>query len=194
MPDQLSPSSEKIARRYAGIFGNRVPSRVDSADLLPVALLAAWKAEGKFDSTRGASLSTWVKGCVWRDLAEYVRKEDHLARYQRDQYGDELPPQYQTPLSLEVLALTRKGDADLDYAAELAVNAEVDRDGYTPSLRQTEALALVSQLRPKRRAVILLHYWQGMPLTHISKAVGWSENRARQICLDALREMREVAL
>jgi RNA polymerase sigma factor (sigma-70 family) len=198
-PRPLSPEAERIARRYAAKVSRHLPPRMDRGDFVSIALLAAWNAEGKFDPNRGATLHTWVRGCVWGALREYLRQEDHLTRGQRARKnaGEVLPAHCDEPLSLDDPThhghFIAYGDDTLTFAEAIRDPVEaVGRDGLTESLRGEDLRTCVARLKPRLRRMLALYYWQDETGKEVARAMGLSESRIHQFRAQALAELREV--
>jgi RNA polymerase sigma factor for flagellar operon FliA len=206
----LFPLVKKIARRV-----QRMVPGSDADDLVGEGCVGLIRAVDTYDPSRGPSLERYaariVGGAMLNGLrkldpvSERVRKELRDAereRYALATYLGALPTQddmeqrrpalrralmsaYRyTPLSLDgpLPAGERLG---CDWRGDPAVIAAVrsERDGVR---------AAVARLPARQRHVLHLHYFNGKSLHQIGKLLAISPQRASQLHLAALRNLRKV--
>ncbi len=188
MTTDLSPETALFARRLARRHARRLPSQVDPADLIPIALFAAWRAEQTYDGTRGMRRTSWIMRSVQHALLEYTRSEDHLTRPQRRKYGDDLPPQYRPPLWIDTLVYD---EGDETVGEMLSGGCEVDRDGMTPGLWAGWVQALLSELPTRERLLLTWIFLEEATIKESGRRLCISESRADQLKKRGLARCRE---
>ena len=139
-----------------------VGDRDIAADAVQDALIQAWQ---HISSLREAgSLRPWLMRIVVNQCISYKRKVARTAAFVRQSLADQ-----STQLAAEI-ADDQKGRLERDW-----------------DLAET-----VKKLPPKQQAVIMLHYYQGMTLPSMAKALQISENTLKKRIQAALNNLRQV--
>jgi RNA polymerase sigma factor (sigma-70 family) len=206
----LFPLVKKIARRV-----HRLIPGSDLDDLVGEGSLGLIRAVDSFDPSRGPTLERYaakiISGAMLNGLrkldpvSERVRRE--MREAERERYAlatqlGELPTQQQmeerrpalrranthahryTPLSLDgplPAGETLSGDWDADPGTIAALRSE----------RETVRAAL-HRLSPRQQHVLALHYFRGKSLHQIGEALAISPQRASQLHLAAIKNLRRV--
>ncbi len=139
-----------------------VGDRDIAADAVQDALIQAWQ---HISSLREAgSLRPWLMRIVVNQCISYKRKVARTAAFVRQSLADQ-----STQLAADI-ADDQKGRLERDW-----------------DLAET-----VKKLPPKQQAVIMLHYYQGMTLPSMAKALQISENTLKKRIQAALNNLRQV--
>lgn len=206
----LFPLVKKIARRV-----HRMIPGSDPDDLVGEGSVGLIRAVDSFDASRGPSLEHYaariISGAMLNGLrkldpvSERVRREMREAdreRYALASQNGEMPTQQQmeqrrpalrranthahryTPLSLDgplPAGEQLSGDWDADPAAIASMRSE--RDAVRAALHR---------LTPRQQHVLTLHYFRGKSLHQIGEALAISPQRASQLHLAAIKNLRKV--
>lgn len=207
---ELFPLVRKIARRV-----QRLVTGTDIDDLVGEGCVGLIRAVDTYDASRGLSLERYaarvVAGAMLNGLrrldpvSERVRKE--LRDAERERYAiasvaGELPSQQEmerrrpalrraamhayrhSPLSLDgPLPLGERVSCDWSCDPAAIASAQMERDGVHAALRR---------LPPRQRRVLHLHYFSGHSLHQIGRLLAISPQRASQLHLAALKNLRKV--
>ena len=154
---------------------SRSSGRFDSLGSYPWRLAAtsrasAWPVE-KFDYSRGTRFSTYASWAIIRGFARTVPKE----RYQLDRFAT-------------------GNEEVLDIAS--ALRTYDPNEVNIPELRESID-ALLAQLSPRERAILVDHYGLGdacppRTLDQVGQHLGLSKERVRQIEVHALAKLRRI--
>ena len=207
---ELFPLVKKIARRM-----RRLIAGADLDDLVGEGSIGLIRAVDTFDAARGVSLERYaarvISGAMLNGLrkldpvSERVRREVREA--ERDRYAlatlqGSMPTRQQmeerrpalrraathayryTPLSL---------DGPLPIGERLSGDWDADPAAITVSVSEREAVrgALV-RLSPRQQHVLALHYFRGKSLHQIGEALAISPQRASQLHLAAIKNLRKA--
>ncbi|MCK4601167.1 MAG: sigma-70 family RNA polymerase sigma factor, partial [Phycisphaerae bacterium] len=133
--------------------------------------LSLMKAVEKFDYFRGYRFSTYASWAIIRNFARSVPKE----RYQLDRFAT-------------------GHDEVLDIAASL--RSYDPNELNLPELRESID-AVFTHLTPRERTILTDHYGldehrQAKTLNQLSRSLGVSKERVRQIEIQALKKLRKI--
>jgi RNA polymerase sigma factor for flagellar operon FliA len=207
---ELFPLVKKIARRI-----HRLVPGSDLDDLIGEGSVGLIRAVDSYDARRGASIGKYaariVAGSMLNGMrrldpvSERVRREVREAERERYTLANELgalPTQPEmekrrprlrratmhayryTPLSLDIpLPVGERfaGDWNADPGSIAAQRSECDR-----------MQAAVRRLTPRQQDVLALHYYGGKSLHQIGEVLSISPQRASQLHLAALRNLRKA--
>ena len=125
----------------------------------------------KFDYSRGNRFSTYASWAIIRNFARSVPRE----RYQLDRFAT-------------------GHDGILDVAAGMRT---YDPNDVNPSELREDIDAVLAQLKPRERAILIEHYGldeRGQPVTfdQLGRHMGISKERVRQIEIQALKKLRGI--
>lgn len=152
----------------------RLPSNVDSSELISEGNLALLRCVKKFDCSRGFQFSTYACGAI---IKSFYRTNKRMTKY-RSRFPTEFDP-----------ALARDDSADRHHHEEECLYLE----DLGKLLRENRA-----ELNAQEWFVIRARFMLGTPapdrehhtLEQIGKLVGVTKERVRQIQLKALRKLR----
>lgn len=139
-----------------------VGDRDIAADAVQDALIQAWQHLSSLRET--GSFRPWLMRIVVNQCISYKRKVARTAVFVRQSLADQ-----STQLAADI-ADDQKGRLERDW-----------------DLAET-----VKKLPPKQQAVIMLHYYQGMTLPSMAKALQISENTLKKRIQAALNNLRQV--
>ncbi len=98
-------------------------------------------------------------------------------------------------LCIDRLRRRGKGVAleDLTYMGSWAASQEPTPEEAALSQEDTERVRrLVLQLPPRERAVVVLHYWEGMDLRTVAEALGWSLSAVKSLLYRARKRLERA--
>lgn len=207
---ELFPLVKRIARRVRRLIAG---SELD--DLVGEGSIGLIRAVDTFDPARGVSLERYaarvISGAMLNGLrkldpvSERVRREVREAERERYSLATQqgaMPTQQQmeerrpalrratthayryTPLSL---------DGPLPMGEQLSGDWNADPAVITASLGERDAVrAALVRLSPRQQHVLALHYFRGKSLHQIGEALAISPQRASQLHLAAIKNLRKA--
>ena len=137
------------------------------------ALLAAWRAERRYDSDR-SSPSTFAKRCATGAVLDFLRQEDPLSRVERKRVKDGLR---------EDIHFVEISPEERDLQASPA-----------RTVAAIEAQRLLAHATPREHYVLRMIFIFGMTLREAGRQIGVSQGRAFQIRNAGLQRIREKVL
>jgi RNA polymerase sigma-70 factor (ECF subfamily) len=152
--------------RYAGQlyrYAGRRLGAADAEDVLAATFLAAFRARGRFDTTR-ADARPWLFGILTKELAKQHRREG--AR-------------------LRVIARARPEVPDAGHADQIA-------DAVTASAARQAIAQALSVLAPADRSVLLLIAWGDLTYDEVAQALAIPAGTVRSRLNRARRKVREA--
>ncbi len=141
-----------------------VGDRDIAADAVQDALIQAWQHISSLRET--GSLRPWLMRIVVNQCISYKRKVARTAAFVRQSLADQ--------------------------STQLAADMADDQKGRLE--RDWDLAETVKKLPPKQQTVIMLHYYQGMTLPSMAKALQISENTLKKRIQAALNNLRQVLL
>lgn len=178
-------------------------SHVLREDVEGAALLGAAKALHQWRPGRGTEFRSYAIKLIQCEIHEEMRRWDWLKREERTeakrehQATGEWPAWSWEPESLEALREV-DGEALLDHLPDPNVDVEAEalvavEGGVEAPVDESEWRRLVERLTPLAREVLVMHYWDEMPLTSISRALGKRWDAAKAAERRALLRLRAWA-
>lgn len=206
----LFPLVKKIARRM-----HRLIPGCDPDDLVGEGSLGLIRAVDTFDASRGPSLQHYaarvIAGAMLNGLrrldpvSERVRREVREAERQRFELATQLGEMPTQPQMEERRPLLRRAsahahrytplslDAPLPLGERLAGDWEADPASITAMRIERESVrAALHRLPSRQRHVLAMHYFRGKSLHQIGEALAISPQRASQLHLAAIKNLRKV--
>jgi len=200
-----------------------LPPRFDPEDCYAAGALALVKAVDDFDPGRGVPFESFAYPRIYGAMVDHVRAQDPIprsarraARRLRSSYFDLMGEHGRPPTDKEMAADLCVSLEELNSMAKKAVMAvffSIDStdDGTRSALdivpvsdvppdaglEQREIVSVVAEaiqrLGKDERAVIMLHYHEGLMFKEVAKVLGRSRARVSQIHAKALLRLRAMA-
>jgi RNA polymerase sigma factor (sigma-70 family) len=172
---QANVAKNKIVRANLRLVVSIAKKHVGGAqnlfELISDGNVSLMMAVEKFDYSRGNRFSTYASWAIIRNFARSVPRE----RYQLDRFAT-------------------GHDGILDVAAGMQI---YDPNEVNPSELRESIDAVLAQLSPRERAVLIEHYGldeRNMPATfdQLGRHMGISKERVRQIEIQAIKKLRGI--
>jgi RNA polymerase sigma factor (sigma-70 family) len=172
---QANMAKNKIVRANLRLVVSIAKKHVGGAqnlfELISDGNVSLMMAVEKFDYSRGNRFSTYASWAIIRNFARSVPRE----RYQLDRFAT-------------------GHDGILDIAAGMQT---YDPNDFNPSELRESIDAVLAQLSPRERAILIEHYGlddRGQPVTfdQLGRHMGISKERVRQIEIQALKKLRSI--
>jgi len=172
---QANVAKNKIVRANLRLVVSIAKKHVGGAqnlfELISDGNVSLMLAAEKFDYSRGNRFSTYASWAIIRNFARSVPRE----RYQLDRFAT-------------------GHDGILDVAAGMRT---YDPNDVNPSELRESIDAVLAQLNPRERAILIEHYGldeRGQPVTfdQLGRHMGISKERVRQIEIQALKKLRGI--
>jgi RNA polymerase sigma factor for flagellar operon FliA len=179
---QHLPLVQRLARRMA----QRVPANVVSDDLLSAGTFGLVDSVVRNRGGGGASFACYVRMRIRGAIYDELRANDWLPRRSRPKDRAEAESGPARPV-----AVIRFDD--LPQGQDAITSKEIDADPFEALTRERVRRSLraaLSELPPRDRLVVHLHYFKGMQIREIGKLLGVSEARISQIHHRALALIR----
>jgi RNA polymerase sigma factor FliA len=182
------PMVQRIAHRAASAYG--LPQGVDTEDLVSSGVLGLAEAWDRFDPSRGVAFEAFAIPRVKGSIVDAIRAADWVPRKVRQRARGTGEPLVVT-VSLDEHGVSDSGDRSVgeriaDESAELPGSDVLEAEG------RRELMLAMNRLPERERMIVTLHYFQGMQLAEIAKALGVTESRASQLHTRALRLLHET--
>jgi RNA polymerase sigma factor (sigma-70 family) len=174
----------RIARAFRG-------RGVPLDDLIAEGCVGLLKAIRHYNAARGTRFMTYASFWIRKEILAALAEQPsaiHVPQYAR-QHGH---------ASRRVLPLDLRKDADgaLSIAEQLRHPDPLPAETMLESEQSAQALSELQRLEPRARAVIIWHYGLAAEprktLSEISRSLGVSRERVRQIEVSALAQMRHA--
>jgi RNA polymerase sigma factor for flagellar operon FliA len=206
----LFPLVKKIARRI-----HRLIPAAELDDLVGEGSVGLIRAVDSFDPSRGPSLELYalrvISGAMLNGLrkldpvSERVRREVREAERDRfllatqlgamptQQQMEQLRPALRRATAHAYRYAPLSLDGPLPYGERLSGDWEADPAAIAASRSESESVrAALHRLSPRQRHVLALHYFRGKSLHQIGKALAISPQRASQLHLAAIRNLKKA--
>jgi RNA polymerase sigma factor (sigma-70 family) len=163
-----------FVRLIAGLVAKhgRGTRREDFEDLVSVGCIALIEALPRYDSTRGASVKTFLSHRVYGAMLDHFRECDLLSRTQRR--------------AVRAGALVPRVRVRESEARGVAI--------LSPDLGATlDGRALLGKLHGREQRLVVALFWEGQTQEDLSHEWGVCTSRVSQIRSSALNRLRETA-
>lgn len=162
-------------------------------DLMQVGRVALARAEAKWDPERSSvSLTSFASYLIRNDVAEFAQEQSNVVRvpWKRQNAAWKAgSPIKLTAFSLDNVPEGSDQSARLDALGFVSSDPENDVDDNRAAERMREALAM---LDPRHRELLERRFADEQSLPEIGASLGVSGERARQIQVQALAQMRSM--
>lgn len=216
-PDELVRLYAPLVKRIAHHLVSRMPSSVQTDDLMQAGMMGLLEAAGKYDSGKGASFETYAGIRIRGSMLDEVRKGDWVprsvhrnarsvatamksveAKVGRDASDREVADEMGVTLSQYFSILKDASGSKLFSFEELPQTDSSGIHAQTPDpLDQIQkrnfqsSLAEATSTLPEREQLVLsLYYDDELNLKEIGEVLGVSESRVSQIHTQAALRLR----
>jgi RNA polymerase sigma factor for flagellar operon FliA len=209
--DHLVSQHLPLVKRIASQLAVKLPSHIETDDLIQVGLIGLLKAVDDYQNDSGAVFSTyatirirgamldelrcrdWLPRSVQRDLGRVAtaidRVEQRVGRpAQEQEIADELGMPIEEYRSLAgELACARVTQLD---EAELPPGSVEPEDQFEEATKREALVAAIETLPEKEGLMLSLYYSEGLNLKEIGLVMGVSESRVSQIHGQAVARLK----
>jgi RNA polymerase sigma-70 factor, ECF subfamily len=157
-------------------LGAGVNQWLDPSDLVQQTLLEAYQKRDQFRGRTDAERGAWLRAILARNMADAIRAQ---GRQKRD------------------VSRVRSLEAGLENSSA-CLGAWLASEQSTPSeqaVRHEQAVLLanaLARLPDSQREALVLHYWQGLPLSEIAIRLNRSSDAVAGLLKRGLKHLREL--
>lgn len=213
--DRLFLSTLEIVKTEAGRFLLHVPPVVERGDLEAAAAAGLLQAVERFDPESGVPFRYFASLRVRGAILDELRRMDLLGRDTRKRVeairaaearlkNKGLKASDEAIAEEAGLSYEEYADAEMAFHASRLVQVTEEDDGAAVPVPwegplpadqvQNEELVgkAMENLSEREKALVTLHYYEGLTLREISRAMGLSEGRVSQIHSEMLRRLKRL--
>ncbi len=200
LADRTDRNRNAVAERYmsqvdyhASRAHERMPRRMELADVRQMAVFGLLEAIGRFNPARGVKFESYAGPRIRGAITDAVRAADTVSRTTRERERRTGRPAPRTfSLSCQV---TRYADGDSDSVDsdffKFLSAPSPDVAGRTAELNDLADLATQGMTRAERM-VVKLYYFEGFTMAEAGRVIGVSESRVSQMHKDMVPRMRSA--
>ena len=182
LPQDRFPSGADLERYrnylrlLAGVkLASRPGSRIDPSDIVQETLLEAYERRELYRGDNDAERAGWLRAILARNVAEALRAQ---GRQKRDVRRER---------SLE----QEMAESSARLGALLAANGPSPSECAAQHEQAIELANALARLSADQREALLLHYWQGCPLTEVSARLERTPGSVAGLLKRGLKNLRE---
>jgi RNA polymerase sigma factor for flagellar operon FliA len=155
------------------------PEVIEPMDLINAGIIGLIDAAGRYDSSKGASFSTYASFRIKGAILDELRNLDWASRSQRKKINEmENPEEMRKKKNYEMIYFYLD---EYDTSPDLLM----ERDEIKEMIA-----GFIKDLPQKEQLVLKLNYFKGLKLNEISKIMNLSESRISQIRTSAILRLR----